>query len=90
MDSLTRVAKILIEAASMALAVIILRTPNVIGFTVKSFKNFLDSSVNPEKLIGIFNLSFSITLVVVIIVRILNWQQRCMGYSNPLTEGNKK
>lgn len=65
---ITRVAKIIIEAASIALTVIILRTPNIVGFTAESFKNFPDSSVNGELLMKIFNLSFSIALIVVIIV----------------------
>lgn len=64
----TRVVKILIEAASIALAVVILRTPNVVGFTTESFKNFPESSVDPEKLVMIFNVSFSIVLLIVIIV----------------------
>ena len=65
---ITRVAKILIEAASIALTVIILRTPNIVGFTAESFKNFPDSSVNGELLMKIFNISFSIALIVVIVV----------------------
>lgn len=65
---LTRVAKILIEAASMVLAVIILRTPNIVGFTAESFKNFPESSVNGELLMKIFNLSFLISMAIVIIV----------------------
>ncbi|MBE0669356.1 MAG: hypothetical protein IH588_02105 [Anaerolineales bacterium] len=66
--SVTRVAKIIIEAASIALTVVILRTPNIVGFTAESFKNFPDSSVNGELLMKIFNISFSIALVIVIIV----------------------
>ena len=65
---ITRVAKILIEAASIALTVIILRTPNIVGFTAESFKNFPNSSVNGELLMKIFNISFSIALIVVIVV----------------------
>ncbi|MBL8102652.1 MAG: hypothetical protein JNM02_08995, partial [Anaerolineales bacterium] len=65
---ITRVAKIIIEAASIVLTVIILRTPNIVGFTAESFKNFPDSSVNGELLMKIFNLSFSIALIIVIIV----------------------
>jgi len=65
---ITRVAKILIEAASIALTVIILRTPNIIGFTAESFKNLPESSVNGESLMKIFNLSFSISMAIVIIV----------------------
>ena len=65
---ITRIAKILIEAASIALTIIILRTPGIVGFTAESFKNFPESSVDGELLMKIFNLSFSIALIVVIIV----------------------
>lgn len=64
----TRIAKIIIEAASIALAVIILRTPGIIGFTIESFQNFPDSSVDPDMLYKIFSFSFAIALIVVIIV----------------------
>ncbi len=66
--SITRVGRIIIEAASIALAVIILRTPDIIGFTAESFQSFPDSSVNPELLMKIFNISFSIAMFIVIIV----------------------
>lgn len=65
---ITRIAKILIEAASIVLTVIILRTPGIVGFTAESFKNFPDSSVDGELLMKIFDLSFSIALIVVIVV----------------------
>ncbi|MCX6058226.1 MAG: hypothetical protein NTW69_08755 [Chloroflexi bacterium] len=66
---ITRVTKILIEAASIVITVIILRTPNLIGFTTRSFQDIPEnSSVNLETLVGIINSSISISLVIVIIV----------------------
>ena len=65
---IARVAKIIIEAASIVLTVIILRTPNIVGFTAESFKNFPESSIDGQLLMTIFNISFSIALIVVIIV----------------------
>jgi hypothetical protein len=65
---ITRVTKIIIEAASIVLTYIILRTPNIVGFTAESFKNFPESSVDGELLMKIFDISFSIALIVVIIV----------------------
>ncbi len=64
----TRVAKMLIEAASIVLAVIILRTPGIVGFTIESFKNFPESSVNAEMLMKLFNFSFAIAMLVVAVV----------------------
>ena len=66
--SVTRIAKIIIEAASIALAVIILRTPDIFGFTAESFQSVPNSSVNAEMLMKIFNFSFSIAIIIVIIV----------------------
>lgn len=68
---ITRIAKILIQIASIVLAVIILRAPNIIGFTADSFKNIPDSSIDGELLLKIFSLSFSIALTVVIIVAVV-------------------
>ncbi|MBK8821766.1 MAG: hypothetical protein IPN58_03895 [Anaerolineales bacterium] len=66
--SITRIAKIIIEAASIALAVIILRTPDIFGFTAEFVPSVPKSSVNLEMLMKIFNLSFSIAIIIVIIV----------------------
>jgi hypothetical protein len=83
---ITRVAKILIEAASIALTVIILRTPNIVGFTAESFKNFPDSSVNGELLMKIFNISFSIALIVVIIVAGVEMAKAAYGLIKKISE----
>lgn len=65
----TRIVKILIESASIVIAVILLRTPDVIGFTAEAFKYVPEnSSVDLEMFMGIFNLGISIALIVVIIV----------------------
>ncbi|MBK9924129.1 MAG: hypothetical protein IPP66_02455 [Anaerolineales bacterium] len=67
---ITRVAKIFIEAAGMAITVILLRTPGVIGFTSDVFGYIPpESSVDLEKLIGIFNVSVPIALVVALIIQ---------------------
>lgn len=66
--SITRIAKIMIEVASVALTVIILRTPNIIGFTVDSFKDFPESSVNPQLLLSAFSIALNVALIVVVIV----------------------
>jgi hypothetical protein len=67
--SLTRVAKIVIEAAGMALTVIFIRTPGIIRFTEDSFVSIPEGSAELEKLIGIFNMSVSIALIVVLIIQ---------------------
>ena len=65
----TRIFKILIEAAGMAITVVLLRTPGVIMFTPEAFVNIPQGSSSLEKLIGIFNLSVLISLIVVLIIQ---------------------
>lgn len=66
---ITRVAKIIIEAAGLALTVAILRTPNIIGFTAESFAN---SPIGPnaaQTFTTIFIIMFPVILIIVIIVQ---------------------
>ncbi len=65
----TRIAKVLIAAASITLTFIILNTPNIIGFTAESFANIPESSVDAETLMTVFNLSFPITMIIIIIIQ---------------------
>lgn len=65
----TRIFKILIEAAGMAITVVLLRTPGVIMFTPEAFVNIPQGSSGLEKLIGIFNMSISISLIVALIIQ---------------------
>jgi hypothetical protein len=66
---LTRVTKIFIEAAGMALTVIFIRTPGIIRFTEESFTYIPEGSAELDKLIGIFNISVSIALIIVLIIQ---------------------
>jgi len=65
----TCVAKVLIEAAGMAITVVLLRTPGVIIFTPEVFVNIPEGSTSLPKLTSIFNLSVSISLIVVLIIQ---------------------
>ena len=65
----TRIFKILIEAAGMAITVVLLRTPGVIILTPEVFVNIPQGSTSLDKLIGIFNLSVLISLIVVLIIQ---------------------
>ena len=67
--TLTRAIKILIEAVSIVITVIIIRTPNLINFSIEFLQDAPENtSVNLEMLTGIINLSISISLVVGFIV----------------------
>ena len=67
--TLTRAAKIVIESAGMALTVIFIRTPGIIRFTEESFTSIPEGSAELDKLIGLFNMSVSIALIVVLIIQ---------------------
>jgi hypothetical protein len=65
----TRIVKILIEAAGLAITVILLRTPEAFIFMPEAFTSIPEGSISLEKLKSIFNLSVSISLVVALIVQ---------------------
>ena len=65
----TRIAKVFIEAAGIALTFLILSTPNIIGFTAESFANIPESSVDAQTLMTVFNLSFPIIMIIIIIIQ---------------------
>ena len=65
----TRIAKVFIEAAGIVLTFLILSTPNIIGFTAESFANIPESSVDAQTLMTVFNLSFPITMIIIIIIQ---------------------
>ena len=65
----TRIVKILIEAAGLAITVILLRTPEAFIFMPEAFTSVPEGSISLEKLKNIFNLSVSISLVVALIVQ---------------------
>lgn len=64
----TRVAKIIIEVASLALAIAFIRTTDLIGFTAESFTNSPFTPEQAEKFVTIANLSITIGIIVVIVI----------------------
>lgn len=68
-DTATRAVKIVMEVGTIVVAIIILQTPNIIGFTAEAFENNPEnSSLDFDAIMAIFNLSVSIVLIIVIIV----------------------
>lgn len=68
----TRVARVFIEAANLVIAIIILRTPNMISVTAESFPQIpANSSVDITTLLMIMNLSISISLIIVVIIQLV-------------------
>lgn len=64
----TRVAKIIIEGASLALAIVFIRTTDLIGFTTESFANSPFTPEQAERFLTVANIGFTIAMIVVIII----------------------
>jgi hypothetical protein len=79
-DTGTRLVKIVMETGMIVIAYLILKTPNLIGFTAEAFTNNPEnSSFDFDAAMGIFNLSVSITLVIVIIVSAVDLGKAVIG-----------
>ncbi|MBN8580225.1 MAG: hypothetical protein J0L96_06100 [Anaerolineae bacterium] len=68
-NRLTRLGKVIIEAASLTLTVLILRTPGVIGFSAKSFANGPFEPEQAEIFVTIATYMFPIVMAIVIIIQ---------------------
>jgi len=68
-NRLTRLGKVIIEAASLTLTVLILRTPGVIGFSAKSFANGPFEPEQAETFVTIATYMFPIVMAIVIIIQ---------------------
>jgi hypothetical protein len=66
---LTRVFKIIIEAAGLAITVAIFRTPNIIGFTAEMFKNSSITAEAAQTLTTIFTTMFPFILIIIMIIQ---------------------
>ena len=68
-NRLTRLVKVVIEAASLTLTALILRTPGVIGFSAKSFANGPFEPEQAEIFVTIATYTFPIVMAIVIIIQ---------------------
>jgi hypothetical protein len=67
--TLGRVAKVLIEAAGMAITVTLIRTPGLTIFTSESIARFVDVSENIAGLVTIVNYTVQLSLICVLIIQ---------------------
>ncbi|NTW12823.1 MAG: hypothetical protein HGA30_05895, partial [Anaerolineales bacterium] len=65
----TRIAKIVIEAASLAITVLILRTPGILGVTAESFAQGPFSPEQAQIFTTIATYTLPIVLVIILIVQ---------------------
>lgn len=68
-NRLTRLGKVAIEAASLTLTVLILRTPGIIGFSAKSFANGPFEPEQAEIFVTIATYMFPVVMAIVIIIQ---------------------
>lgn len=68
-DNITRISKIIIEAASLAITVIIFRIPGIIGFTLDSFANSPFTPEQAEKFTTWATYTFYIVLVIIMVIQ---------------------
>ncbi|MBX3037205.1 MAG: hypothetical protein KF758_09865 [Anaerolineales bacterium] len=64
----TRVAKIIIEGASLVLAIVFVRTTDIIGFTAESFANSPFTPEQAERFVTVANVSITIGIIVVVVI----------------------
>ena len=65
----TRLIKIIIEVASLAITVVIFRTPNIIGFTADSFTNSPIDPATAQTLTTVFTTMFPFILIIIMIIQ---------------------
>ncbi|MBK6792187.1 MAG: hypothetical protein IPG80_06505 [Anaerolineales bacterium] len=68
-DIMTRILKILIEAASLTLTVLILRTPDILGFNAESFVNGPFSAEQAEVFVTVATYTIPIVLAIIVIIQ---------------------
>lgn len=66
---ITRLAKVIVEAASIAVTIAILNTPGIIGFTAESFAGSPISAETAKTLTTIFITMFPVILSIVLIIQ---------------------
>ena len=66
---ITRVAKVIVEAASLAITIAIFNTPGIIGFTAESFAGSPISAETAKTLTTIFITMFPVILSIVMIIQ---------------------
>lgn len=64
----TRIVNIILSVASLALAIVFIRTTDLIGFTTESFVNSPFTPEQAERFLTIANIGFTIAMIVVIVI----------------------
>jgi len=68
-STITRAVKILVEAASLAITIAILRTPGIIGFTAESLSGSPFTPETAQTLTNVFHSIFPLILILILIIQ---------------------
>ena len=68
-SAITSVAKIIVEAASLAITIAIFVTPGIIGFTAESFVGSPLGAETAQTLTTVFNAMFPVILIIIMIIQ---------------------
>jgi len=66
---ITRMAKVIVEAASLAITIAIFLTPGIIGFTAESFAGSPLSAETAQTLTTVFHAMFPVILIIIMIIQ---------------------
>ena len=66
---ITRAAKVIVEAASLAITIAIFNTPGIIGFTAESFAGSPLSAETAQTLTTVFTTMFPVILIIIMIIQ---------------------
>ena len=79
-SNISRMAKILIESAGLAITIILLRIPNIIGFSPESFNSLPIQADDARKAMEILNYIFPFILIIVLIVQGIEIAKSIYGF----------
>jgi len=79
-SNISRVAKILIESAGLALIILLLQIPNVIGFSPESLSNLPIQADDALELMKILNYIFPFALIIALIVQSIEIAKAIYGF----------
>ncbi len=79
-SNISRMAKILIESAGLSITIILLRIPNIIGFSPESFNSLPIQADDARKAMEILNYIFPFILIIVLIVQGIEIAKSIYGF----------
>jgi len=79
-SNISRVGKLLVESAGLAITITLLRIPNIIGFSPESFSNLPIQADDARAVMEILGYIFPFILVIVLIVQLIEIAKSAYGF----------